>query len=165
MDDDLPYCIETDFQASMPDVDETETEIRRVVVAVLSAEGCPDAEISVAVVDDSAIHSLNRRYLGHDRATDVLAFDLSDDDGPGAGDSPAVGVQGQIVVNAEMATREATERGIAVMAELMLYVAHGCLHLLGYNDLEDPQASRMHCREDELLSQLGYGRTYSGLDD
>ncbi|MBN1345238.1 MAG: rRNA maturation RNase YbeY [Phycisphaerae bacterium] len=160
-EDDSPYCIETNRHVDVPDVDDA--RIHRVVSHVLVAEDCRAAEISVAVLDAEGIRDLNARYLGHDDETDVLAFDLSDDyDGSGRGEEAGSvpRLTGQVIVNADLARCRAAERGIEASAELMLYVVHGCLHLLGYDDHGDEPAARMHRREDELLQALGYGKVF-----
>lgn len=162
---DVPYCIETHISSPVPDVDDR--AIRRAVATALQAEGCSAAEISVAVLGDVGIRQLNQRYLNRDEITDVLAFDLSDEvEGPTrtvheSGERRVARLHGQIVVNVELARREASVRGLEPAAELMLYVVHGCLHLLGYDDQAAEQAEIMHAREDELLVELGYGRTYA----
>ncbi len=159
-EDDLPYCIETHCEAELPGAEPA--QIRRVVQTVLQAEGCPAAEISVALLDGASVRQLNARYLNRPEETDVLAFDLTDE--PVEVDACAQDgsvLQGQVVVNVELAGRRAAERGTDPTAELMLYVVHGCLHLLGRDDAEPEQAASMHRREDELLEELGYGRPYT----
>ncbi len=155
-EDDLPYCIETHHQVSLPGADDG--EIRRVVRTILQAESCPGAEISVALLDEASVRDLNVRYAGQSEDTDVLAFDLT-------GEDDGASLVGQVVVNVEMARRRSAERDIDPVAELMLYVTHGCLHLLGHDDAQPEQAAAMHQREDELLERLGYGRVYAELTD
>jgi probable rRNA maturation factor len=120
---------------------------RAVVRTVLEGEDEPDAEISVAFVDNATIHVLNKRYLAHDEPTDVLSFPLSE---PGARR-----LSGELVVGAEVALAQATDRGHDVQAELALYVIHGLLHLLGYDDHSDDEAAEMRQRERHYLQQLG----------
>lgn len=64
------------------------------------------------------------------------------------------------MVSAETARREARARRISTEAELTLYVVHGLLHLLGYDDQAPEQAARMHRTEDEILASLGLGPVY-----
>jgi probable rRNA maturation factor len=119
--------------------------MREIVRAVLDGEDEPQAEISLAFVDNGTIHTLNKRYLKHDEPTDVLSFPLSD---PGAAK-----LSGELVIGAEVALAQARDRGHDVHAELALYVIHGLLHLCGYDDHDDPTAMRE--RERHYLQQLG----------
>lgn len=158
-EDDQPYCIDIDMQADLPGV--TEERVRDLVIDVLRAEECDSAELSVAVVDGPTIQQLNERYLKHQGQTDVLSFDLGDEDSPDGAAEDEPTVSGQVVVNADQAVRQARLRSVEPSAELMLYIVHGCLHLLDYDDQDAEQARRMHQREDVLLEQFGFGRVYA----
>jgi probable rRNA maturation factor len=120
--------------------------LREIVRTVLEGEEVADYEISLAFVDNPAIHQLNRRYLGHDEPTDILTFPLSE---PGAKK-----LAGELVISAEMALAQAQERGHDVQAELALYVIHGLLHLCGYDDAELLAVQAMRQRERHYLLQL-----------
>src|SRR5215467_5452064 len=122
--------------------------LREVVRAVLEGENEAEAEISLAFVDNPTIHRLNQRYLQHDEPTDVLSFPLSE---PGANR-----LAGELVIGAEVAVEQATERGHDVQAELALYVIHGLLHLCGHDDIEDEARATMRQRERHYLKLLGY---------
>ena len=102
-----------------------------------------------AVVDADEIASLNRRYLDRDEVTDVLSFDLSEAGSPD--------VSAQIVVCGDMAAEVGPRHGLSADDELMLYVIHGLLHLMGYDDAETRQAERMKTRQEELLAKFGMG--------
>jgi len=121
--------------------------MREIVRAVLREEGVSEAEISLAFVDNPAIHQLNKRYLGHDEPTDVLSFPMSD---PGS-----KRLTGELVIGAELAQIEAESRGHDVQAELALYVIHGLLHLCGYDDKSSSDAEEMRERERDYLRLLG----------
>lgn len=119
---------------------------RRVVTLVLEEAGIRQAAVSVAVVDDAAIHELNRRYLAHDEPTDVLSFLL--ESGPAE-------LEGEIVASAQTACRAAEEWGWPAADELLLYVVHGALHLVGYDDLTEPARTEMFARQREVLARMG----------
>jgi probable rRNA maturation factor len=121
--------------------------MREIVRAVLEGEGAPDADVSLAFVDNPTIHTLNKRYLGHDEPTDVLSFPLSE--------PHAKKLAGELVIGAEVARAQAAERGHDVQAELALYVIHGLLHLCGFDDKSDAAAAEMRARERHYLKQLG----------
>jgi len=125
--------------------------LRRAALAAMSAEGCPPgSEASIAVVSDRAIRALNRRYLGRDRATDVLAFPQDARDGPGK-------LLGDVVVSAERAAAQAPRYGQTVEGELEVLVIHGVLHLLGYDDTPPRARLRMRRRQRAILSALRRG--------
>jgi probable rRNA maturation factor len=121
--------------------------MREVVRVVLDGEGVADAEVSLAFVDNATIHRLNQRYLQHDEPTDVLSFPLSEPN--------SRRLSGELVVGAEVAMAQATERGHNVQAELALYVIHGLLHLCGCDDHDAAGAAAMRERERRYLRQLG----------
>ena len=121
--------------------------LKAAAQAVLDGEGVRDAKVTFAVMDDAAIHLLNKRHLNHDEPTDVLTFPYSD--------VTAKKLEGDIAIGAGVAKRQAEERGHAVHAELCLYVIHGCLHLCGYFDKTERDARKMRAKEREYLTKLG----------
>ena len=121
--------------------------LRETARVVLEGEGVPEAKISLAFVDNSTIHRLNKQYLQHDEPTDVLSFPMS---------GPKVKcLEGELVIGVEVARAQATERGHDVGAELSLYVIHGLLHLCGYDDHDEGDMRRMRQRERHYLMVLG----------
>ena len=115
-----------------------EARLKKGVRTVLKDAGIEDGEISIAIVDDAEMHALNRKYLDHDYPTDVLSFVLEEEDGR---------VDGEIIASSDYATREAEIYKWKAEDEILLYVIHGSLHLVGYDDL-DP-ASKQKMREAE----------------
>ena len=151
MDDDgLSYDIAVNrVSGDAPNCDAALTE---ALTATLRRHGAPRARLSLALVSDSQIADLNAKHLGHEGPTDVIAFDLRDEpDGP---------LEGEIVLSVDTARREADARGHRVEAELALYAIHGLLHLLGYDDHGETDATRMHEMENEILSSLGVGPVF-----
>jgi len=118
-----------------------------LVRTVLSAEKRESALISIALVDNATIHTINRTHLDHDWPTDVISFPLSDPDDPI--------LAGELVVSAEMAAASALERDVEPQDELALYVVHGLLHLCGYDDQSERDVLLMRHREHELLAEAG----------
>lgn len=123
-------------------------ELVTAVRTVLEGEGYREAEVSVALVDDPTIHRLNRQFLRHDYATDVLSF-LFDESPDGAR------LSGEVIVSGDTATRVAAELGHAADQELLLYVIHGVLHLTGHDDHEEDDRAAMRARERHYLQRLG----------
>ncbi|MHC4174699.1 MAG: rRNA maturation RNase YbeY [Planctomycetota bacterium] len=112
-------------------------------------------EISIAIVDDAKIRKVNSQFLNRKSTCDCLSFDLSDDEGQRSSKLF------ELVVNGEMAVKEANSRGHSSEAELALYITHGLLHNLGFDDSTQSQAQKMHDTEDEILQQIGYGSVYN----
>lgn len=125
--------------------------VRALAAHVLVAERRPDAALSVTIVGDRRIAALHRDWLGVPGPTDVISFPLSDDEAPLPG-APAL--LGEVVVSADTAAREARARGLPFERELLLYVAHGTLHLLGYDDHDPRDRARMHRRQEALLERF-----------
>jgi probable rRNA maturation factor len=130
-------------------------KIRIAVRAVLEGEGCRKAKISVALVDDPTIYKLNKRFLDHDYATDVLTFPL--EDGP-------KGLEGEIVVSTDTAISNAQEFGTTSDYELILYIIHGVLHLMNYDDHDDANEREMRVKEQQYLAQIGYAKKSGGSE-
>lgn len=105
----------------------------------------PDS-FTVALVSDRRIAALNRRYRHAPRATDVLSFPLQ------AG-GKRNGYQGDIVISAETARRNARRLGHGIAEEIKLLILHGLLHLLGYDHESD--RGEMSRREHRLRRRLG----------
>lgn len=114
---------------------------------MLEAEGAGAASVSVTFLTGPRMRGLNRRVLGEDRATDVIAFRL---------DHPDV-VVGDIYVCPSVARRNARQHGEDVRQELLRLVVHGTLHVLGYEHPEGPgrEASPMWSRQERYLAALG----------
>lgn len=136
-------------------IDSPPSKIKKLVRAVFERFGLSKATVSIAIVDDAEIRKLNSRFLNRKSNTDCLSFDLSDTQGP---QSPRLF---ELIVNGEMAVRQANLRGHSSQAELALYITHGLLHNLGFDDATDSKARKMHDMEDNILQQLGYGFVYN----
>ena len=118
--------------------------------AARAALGRRAAQVSIAVVGDARMRSINRHALGHDYSTDVLSFDH--------GDSPE-GMQIELVVCLPFAARAAREHGIPVEQELARYVVHGCLHCTGLDDTTNAKRGVMWREQERVLKAL-FGKRY-----
>ncbi len=142
----------------------------RLARDVLDAEGVGgDVEMSMLFVDEPAMAELNRRFLGSEGPTDVLAFPI-DEDVVEAGRSPDSGgpgpdtlaqeasevpiVLGDVVLCPAVAQRQAPEHAGTYDDEMALLVVHGILHLLGMDHADDKGAEAMERRERELLERF-----------
>jgi probable rRNA maturation factor len=137
-------AIEIANQQNLLPVDEA--RLKKAAHSVLGAGGVSDGSLSIALVDDAAIHALNRKYLAHDYPTDVLSFVL---------EREGERLDGQVVASAETAARRAAEFGWSAADELFLYVVHGTLHLVGYDDTTEESRGRMRAAERRHLAAFG----------
>jgi probable rRNA maturation factor len=127
--------------------------LRRMVAAAARSAG-HELEASFRFTDDAAIHALNRDYRHKDRPTDVLAF--AQREGPGGHLHPSL--LGDVIVSAETARRQATQRGPrGLLAELRVLAAHGLCHLLGYDHRDDAEEATMNARAAALLAEAARG--------
>jgi len=108
---------------------------------------CAWAGVSVVLTDDAGITPVNRTFLDHARATDVITFTLAPMPGGGAG------ACGEIHLNVQRALEEGARAAGKVSDELALYLAHGCDHLAGADDRTRAQRRRMRRRELRWLAQ------------
>lgn len=147
--------IEIDLQyassGAMPD----EAELRRWCELALR-QRTADSELTIRLVDEAEGRELNRDYRDKDYATNVLSFpaDVPDE----LLDIPLLG---DLVICVPVVEREAAEQGKALQAHWAHLVIHGCLHLLGYDHLEDDEAEEMESLERQLLAELGHPDPYA----
>lgn len=118
--------------------------------AALAYEGAA-GDITISVVDDAAIHAMNREYRGVDRPTDVLSFPAADGEA-----FPAIpdAFLGDIAISLPRAEAQAEEYGHPLLRELSFLAVHGTLHLLGYDHMTDEDRARMFARQNEILEKM-----------
>jgi probable rRNA maturation factor len=122
--------------------------------AMLDRLGLPEAELSVLLCSDEVIRELNRRYRDTDKPTDVLAFPMNE--GPGA--ALHAGLLGDVVISLPTATRQARERDRPIVAEVTFLLAHGLLHLLGYDHATAREEREMSARTHDLMEAVEAAR-------
>ena len=120
--------------------------LKTAVARILADAGVTSGSVNIAVVDDPTIHDLNRRHLDHDYPTDVLSYLLDRE-----GDS----LDGEIAVSLDTAEREAANWDWDSRLELLLYVVHGALHLVGYDDHSEDDRKAMLAKERHYFEQWG----------
>lgn len=114
--------------------------VERVVTAALAHAGRPDFEVSLLLTDDAEIAQLHEDFMGDPAPTDVMSFEMGD----GA----------EVVVSVETARRVATKHGTSMRAEVALYIVHGILHTVGFDDKEPVARRAMREAEREILTRL-----------
>ena len=126
--------------------------IRRMARSILDGLGLSNPEISILLLDDVQITTLNQHYLSRNYATDVLSFPMA------GGPYPAINphLLGDVVISVETALRQAQARNCSLQMEIASLLIHGILHLLGY-DHQCSAAERMKMRrlEKKLVQRLG----------
>ena len=145
------------------------TRLSQLAGQVLAAQGVKgEPELSILFVDETAMAELNKRFLGKDGPTDVLAFPIDDDVyeggrspdslGPGPGVDPDSDdmptLLGDVVICPAVAARNAPDHAGTYDAEMALLIVHGVLHLLGMDHEASQEAEAMEARERELLARF-----------
>lgn len=125
--------------------------VERVWEAERDGSTAAQAEITVAIVDDAAIAKLHQQFLGDPDPTDVLTFVMED--------TPRK-LEADVVVSADTAQSRAGEFGWNAADELLLYVVHGVLHLVGYDDTTPERLRAMREAETRLLAEFGLRPRY-----
>ncbi len=118
--------------------------------AVSGEEAEPDqnGRVNLILTDDRSIRSLNKRFRGIDKPTDVLSFNI---DEPVDHDS----VFGEIYVSVDTAVRQAPEYGLSPGQEVLRLLCHGLLHLFGFDHEKSAEAGKMRAREQYYLEPFG----------
>ena len=141
-------------KVSIPEALEADLTKAMNVVAELEALS-PQTEVDITLVDDAAIHELNRTYRGIDRPTDVLSFALDEgEEEPEVDDDEIEHLLGDVIISAPTAVRQGEEYGHGLEREMTYLAVHGMLHLLGYDHMEEKDKLIMRKREEEVLRRL-----------
>lgn len=114
--------------------------IRKAVENTLKGEKIKDAEISIVFMNNDDIRDINKRFLKHNWATDVISFPLESD--------PLVG---EIYIGIEVAFEQSKEYNVSLTNELMRLAIHGTLHIIGYDDTTAEQKDKMTSLENKYL--------------
>jgi probable rRNA maturation factor len=141
--------IEIEEEAWARAIPEAEALVRGAAEAALAGER--GRAVTVLLTDDETVRELNARFRGKDRPTNVLSF-------------PAIenpeGFIGDVALAYGVCAREAAEQGKPLADHLQHLVAHGVLHLVGYDHQSDAEAEAMEALEREILSGLGVPDPY-----
>ena len=109
-----------------------------------------NSEVSITLVNDATIKKINKKYRGINKPTNVLSFELDDDV-----------LLGDIFISIDTVRREAKSERVSVEEHTAHMVVHGVLHLLGYDHMNDKDASCMEKKETTILKKLGYKNPYA----
>jgi probable rRNA maturation factor len=137
-----------DWRRDLPDPEEF---VARVFAAARAREPRLEGSAALLFADDAALRDLNSRFRGKDTPTNVLSFPSGE---------AAPGFLGDIAIAFETAARESAERRTAFADHVAHLVAHGLLHLVGHDHIDDADAARMERLETEILDALGVSNPY-----
>jgi len=138
------------WTAALPDA---EALARLAAQATLDGEGAADEGVTILFTDDPTIGDLNRRFRQQDKPTNVLSFPAPTNPERFLGD---------VALAYGVCAREADEQGKPLAHHLQHLVAHGVLHLLGYDHEGDDEAEAMEGLERAVLAGLGIPDPYTG---
>lgn len=113
-----------------------------------------EAEVTVRIVDASESQQLNRTYRGKDKPTNVLSFPCQCTTGL------ELPLLGDLVICAAVVAQEASEQNKTLAAHWAHMIVHGCLHLLGFDHINDTEAAEMEAEEIQILAELGFADPY-----
>lgn len=124
-----------------------DARIEKVVQLVLAAESADgDWTVGVVFVDDAEMQRMHRDFMGLDEPTDIMTFPTDpEEDGTLGGD---------LIISADTAAANAAEHGQTTAQELEFLIAHGMLHLLGWDDQTPDERAAMLARQTEILGAL-----------
>jgi len=113
-----------------------------------------EAEVTIRVVDEAESQQLNFDYREKDKPTNVLSFPFQQ---PPGMELPLLG---DLVICTQVVSKEAAEQGKPLAAHWAHMVVHGCLHLLGFDHINDADAEEMEAEEILILQSLGLPNPY-----
>jgi len=129
----------------------SKAKVQKKAQAILNALGSPEGELSILLVDDSEIKTLNKDYLNRSGPTNVIAFPMKE------GDFSDINphLLGDVVISMETAGREALQTGISTEERFAQLLIHGILHLFGFDHEKSEQnANKMEKKSNELLKLI-----------
>jgi probable rRNA maturation factor len=122
--------------------------LRKIVQSLLVEELSRDEfEIGISIIGEEAMTRMNEGYLGHKGSTDVITFDYTDANRPKC-------LAGEIFVCLDEALAQAPRFQVTWQNELVRYIVHGILHLLGYDDKTAAARKKMKSQENRLMHRL-----------
>ena len=107
----------------------------------------------ITIVDNKAIHKINREYRNVDRPTDVISFAFLDEESERKLKGGPINL-GQIIISYEKAEEQAKEYGHSLKREMVFLFVHGMLHLLGYDHMNEADEKVMFELQNKILGGL-----------
>lgn len=151
----IEMSVETDDWAAIPDLSDLTERVVAACRRVCEVALQDGAEVSLLFTDDAAVRALNARWRQIDKPTNVLSF-------PGVGEAETAMVLGDIALAFETTRREADAEGKTLADHTAHLIAHGFLHLVGFDHETDEEAEDMEAMERDILKSLGVPDPYAG---
>jgi probable rRNA maturation factor len=133
----------------------TEEQLKQwVTAALITRTEYEEPELTIRIVDEAESQELNNDYRGKDKPTNVLSFPF---------EAPAhipIPLLGDLIICKQVVEREAIEQGKTLTSHWAHMTVHGCLHLLGYDHIEDEEAEEMEAIERTVMDELGFEDPY-----
>jgi rRNA maturation RNase YbeY len=126
-------------------------EIRRVktwIKKIFREEDTVPGNINIILCSDSVLLELNKKYLHRDNYTDIITFTVDSNDG----------LSGDLYISSDRIAENALKYKIELRLELLRVIAHGILHLIGYEDNTREQIKIMRDKEDQYLKLVSFSK-------
>lgn len=149
--------VEIEDDAWLEALPDAQARVRAAAEAALAEAGGPeDGEVTVLLADDAELRGLNAQFRKKDKPTNVLSFPAPPFAAPHLGD---------VALAFGTCAREAKEQSKPLSDHLSHLVAHGVLHLLGWDHESDAEAEAMEARERKVMARLGLPDPYLARGD
>lgn len=146
--------VELDLQIAVDAVALPSAQELELWVKTALRDTMASAELTIRIVDSAESQMLNSTYRGKNEPTNVLSFPF---EAPPGIELPLLG---DLVICAAVVEQEAIDQNKPLTAHWAHMVVHGCLHLLGYDHIDDIEAEEMESLETQLIESLGYNNPY-----
>jgi probable rRNA maturation factor len=152
----LDISVPSDLWRGLPRARALARETIAAAIAESGLEGAEGREVSLCLADDAQLRALNLRWRGVEKPTNVLSFPVA----PPGRRAQSVTL-GDIALAYETLAREASELGVPLADHYRHLVAHGFLHLIGYDHETAREAERMEALETRIMARLGAADPYA----
>lgn len=121
-----------------------EEEYTNWIIRIINSENKKLGDLSYVFCSDDYLYQLNEKFLGHSTFTDIISFDYSKEEN----------LSGEIYISIDRVKENAAEYNVAFNSELLRVMAHGVLHLSGYNDKNEQDKELMRVKENEKIEMF-----------
>ena len=128
--------------------------LKEIVTAALEELKVKEAELGIVLISAKEMALMNEKFLGHEGPTDVITFDYSE---------KRKQLHGEVFVCVDIAEKQAKEFGTSRQSEVIRYIVHGILHLMGHDDLQPAARKKMKLEEGRLVRKLSRSFALSKL--